>query len=202
MKYPFVLTLVTCFALLAGSQTPTATAPVSRCSLKREQAPEIRGIRLGMPAEQLLTLFPEDVNRNKITNAISQSKIGDNHGVSAFDLVPDRRAPNPRMTGVSYITVRVLDERVTSFHIEYFGPEWKTIQQFVAKLSEGLRLPNSSWESADTSSQLNCDGFKIEAHALKGTATSLVHVVDTSVPQIVEARREAAREKVRQAFKP
>jgi len=170
--------------------------------LTREQAPEIRGIRLGMSSEQLLSLFPEDINRQRIAEAIREAKSVDKYGVGFFDLRPDREIANPRFAGVNYITVAMLDERITSFHIEYSGPEWKTVHQFVAKLSEGLRLPSSSWEGGVESSQLNCDGFRIEAQAFKGSTQSFVRVRDTSVPDVVEARREAAREKARQAFKP
>jgi len=170
--------------------------------LTREQAPEIRGIRLGMSTEQILGLFPDDTNRQRITEAIKDSKRVDSYGLGRFDLRPDKEAANPKLAGINYITVEVVDERVTSFQIEYAGTQWKTVDQFVAKLSEGLRLPSSSWERGDLSSHLKCDGFRVEAYAFQGSTQSLVRVRDTSAPQVVEDRREAAKEKARQAFKP
>lgn len=202
MKYVFLLTLVACFALPTVTQTPSGSSADLRCSLTREQAPEIRGIRLGTSTEQLLSLFPEEANRQRITDAIQNSKRVDSFGVGRFDLVPDKEVANPKLAGINYITVEVIDERVTSFHIEYAGIEWKTVDQFTAKLSEGLRLPRSSWESGVDSSHLNCDGFTVEAYASRGSRQSVVRVRDTSAPQVVEDRREAAKEKARQAFKP
>lgn len=169
MKYLFLLTVVTCFALPTVGQTPSGSSADSRCSLTREQAPEIRGIRLGMSTDQILGMFPDDTNRQRITEAIKDSKRVDS---------------------------------VTSVQIEYAGTEWKTVDQFVAKLSEGLRLPSSSWERGDLSSHLKCDGFRVEAYAFHGSTQSLVRVRDTAAPQVVEDRREAAKEKARQAFKP
>lgn len=93
--------------------------------MTREQAPEIRGVRLGMSTEQLLTLFPEETNRQRITQAVKDSKRVDSYGVARFTLQPDTAAANPKMAGVNYIAVDVIDERVTSFHIEYAGIEWK-----------------------------------------------------------------------------
>ena len=201
MTYPFALTFVACVVLLTFSQTPSSSSAVSRCSLTPEQAPELRGIRLRMSPEQLLALFPEDRNQQAITQAIKESKRTDKYGFGRFDLRPDRETANPRFEGINYIAVDLLDERVTSFHIAYVGPEWNTADQFVAKLSDALRLPSSSWErSDDTRQSLKCDGFRVEAYAF--SAQSWVRVHDTSAPRVVEDRREAVKEKKRQAFKP
>ena len=203
MKYPFVLTLMACVALLTVGQTPTGSSTASRCSLTREQAPELRGIRLAMSVEQLLSLFPENSHRQVITNAVKESKRADRFGLARFDLLLDREVANPRFAGVNYITVELIDERITSFHVAYAGPEWKSVDQFVTKLSEALRLPNSAWESGGESLQsLKCDGFRVDAYASNQIPASWVRVQDTSAYRVVEDRREAAKEKVREAFKP
>ncbi len=203
MKYQFVLTFVACVALLAVGQTPVASSKDARCTLTREQAPQVRDIRLGMPVAQLLDLFPEDSNRRSITDAIKESKRVDKFGLARFDLRPDNQVANPRLAGVNSITVEMIDERVTAFHVAYAGPEWKSVDQFVAKLSDSLRLPGSSWESTSESQQsLNCDGFRVQAFAPEGSIQSSVLVQDTSAHRVVEDRRETAKEKVRQAFRP
>ncbi|HEX9429952.1 MAG TPA: hypothetical protein VF944_06195, partial [Candidatus Bathyarchaeia archaeon] len=143
-------------------------------------------------------------NRLGITEAIKRSQRVDQYGVGRFDLQADSKTANPRLTGVNYITVELIDERVTSFHISYAGPEWKTIGQFVAKLSEGFGLPNgASWEQGDESRKsLKCNGFVVDVYAFRGTGENWVRVQDTSAHRLVEDRREAAKEKERQAFKP
>ncbi len=97
----------------------------------------------------------------------------------------------------------MLDERVTSFHIGYRGPEWNSVDQFVAKLSETLRLPNASWEPPAGSQQsLKCDGFVVDAHVATEGFQNWVRVQDTSVNRVVSDRRQQAKDKERQAFKP
>jgi hypothetical protein len=157
-----------------------------------------------MTSEQLLTLFPEEANRNGITEAIKQSQRVDKYGVARFDLRPDIKTVNPRWTGVNYITIELTDERVTSFNISYAGPEWKSVDQLVAKLSEVFRLPDvASWEPGDESRKsLKCNGFVVDVYAFRGAGENWVRVQDTSAPRLVEDRRKAAKEKERQAFKP
>ncbi len=66
MKYAALLTLLTCVSLVTFSQTPGgSSSPTQKCSLTHAQSPEIRGIRLGMTAEQLLALFPDDITVNE-----------------------------------------------------------------------------------------------------------------------------------------
>jgi hypothetical protein len=155
-----------------------------------------------MPIDQLPSRFPEEDNRRRINEAIIAGKRPDSYGVAGIELRPDKQSTNPRFAGVNYIAVWLLDERVTSFHVEYTGTAWSNVDQFVAKLSEGLRLPAASWEGNQQSSHLTCDGFKVEAYASTGTEWSMVRVVDPSVPQVVAGRREAEKERARQAFKP
>ena len=202
MKYPFVLTLIACVTLVAAGQTPSGSTAESKCTLTPEQAPEIRGVRLGMSAEQLQSLFPGEANRQSINNAISASKQAGAYGLANTELRPDREAANPRFAGVNYISIGLLDERVVRFYIAYTQVEWKSVDQFVTRLSEGLRLPNVSWEANGQLSVLQCNGFNVEAYASRGSADSLVRVTDTSVNKIVEDRREVEREKARQVFKP
>jgi hypothetical protein len=202
MKYVSLLILVACASFVCAGQTPSGSTGKSRCTLTRAQAPEIRGIRLGMTAEQIVALFPEDGNRLRISEAVKQSKKAQNYGVARFDLQPERETPNPRFAGVNFITIELLDERVTGFHVGYIGPEWNSVDQFVAKLSETLRLPGVSWEQAGDNARLMCDGFAMNASVSSGSTQSWVRVQDTSTARVVEDRRQVDKEKARQAFKP
>jgi hypothetical protein len=200
MKY---LTLVACVTLLTLVQTPTASAAMAKCTLTREQSPEIRGVRLGMTTDQLLSRFPDVDNRERINAAIAQSQRPENYGAASFELYADKEKANPRLAGINFISISLIDQRVIRFNVTYQGPEWKTVDQFVAKLNEGLRLPSSAWDpGGETSQHMSCDGFSVNASTSRGSTVSSVWVQDTSAPQVVEDRREAAREKVRQAFRP
>ena len=202
MKFLFGLTLSAAVAVVTLGQTPSASSAISKCTLTRAQSPEIRGIRLGMTTEQLVSRFPDEENRRRINDAIIAGKRPESYGVAGIELRADRQSTNPRFAGVNVITVWLLDERVTSFSVQYAGTAWTNAAQFAAKLSEGLPLPAASWEVNQQWSSMTCDGFKVEAFASTGSETSMVRVVDPSAPQIVAERREAEKERARQAFKP
>jgi hypothetical protein len=189
-------------ASLSVGQTPAAPAAKQQCSLSLGQSPEIRGVRLGMTADKLLVAFPEIDNRTSIERAVQESKRTYSYGAGTFSLNQDPGAANPKFTGVSRIGVEILDERVTSFYVAYTGPEWKNVEQFIARLSEAFKLPGAdSWtpEPGDSNRSLECNGFVIDVHA--GGYNS-VRVRVPSATRIVEDRREAVKEKARVAFKP
>ena len=198
MKYVTLLTFLTCVSLAAVGQTPSG--PAAKCGLTRAQAPEIRGIRLGITSQQLLAMFPDDANHQRINEAIKQSKRADQYGFGRFDLRSDIETRDPRFAGVNYISIEMVDERVTTLTIAYAGPEWNTVGQFVAKLSEALHLPLASWDPGTESSQsLKCDGFMVNAYLGQ---ENTVRVLDTSARGVVANRRQMVKEKERQAFRP
>ena len=201
MKRLALLALLVCMAATIQAQSPNAS---SQCTLSVAQSPEIRGIRLGLSVDKLLLLFPEDANRNAIQQGVRDSKRADNYGMARFDLRADPAVTNARFSGVGVITVEMLDEHVTSFYVSYDGPYWKSVDQFIGKLSEALKLPSvDNWkmEAGDSSRSLQCNGFSVSVHT-SGGANNYVWVRDASVQESVKDRREASREKARQAFKP
>lgn len=202
MKYPFVLTILVCAGLLILNQTPSSPSRNSKCTLTPDQAPEIRGVRLNMSAEQLMSVFPEDKNRQKIAEAIMRSKQEEAYGMANLIFQADPVRPNPRFENLNYINVTLLDGKVKSFFVSYGGAEWNDPDQFVARLTEGLRLPNWTWEGTGQSRMVQCYGFIIEAHITSGARGSAIRVHDPSAPKVVEERREAEKDKARQAFKP
>lgn len=200
MKYAALLTFLTCVSLVAVAQTPGGPSANPKCGLTRAQAPEIRSIRLGMTTQQLLAMFPADADQQRINQAIKESKRADQYGFGRFALGSDIQVRDSRFSGVIYISIEMVDERVTMFHVAYAGPEWNTVDQFVAKLSEALHLPLSSWDPGNESSKsLKCNGFEVNAYVGRENA---VRVQDTSARGVVADRRQMAKEKERQAFRP
>jgi len=187
---------------LCIAQTPGGSTAKSQCSLTPEQSPEIRGVRLGMSADKLMAVFPEEAHRTAVENAVKDSKKADSYGFARVNLFAGSPEANPRFSGVAIITVELLDERITSFYVNYRGPEWKNVDQFIAKLSEAFHLPTvEHWrpEPGASLKSLTCDGFVIQAYA--GNSSG-VFVKGTTALQVVNDHREAVKEKERQAFKP
>lgn len=200
MRQVIFVVLLTCFAVTAKGQVSTENLP---CKLTVAQSPEIRGIRLGMTAAKLQAAFPEEANQAAVEKVIKDSKQPANYGVGRVGLQVPGNTPNPKFANVNYIGIDLLDDRVSSFSIGYLGPEW-SVEQFIAKLSEAFNLPPAeNWSGAapDTNKSLKCDGFVINVFS-SGGGTSSVSVGDSSALQTVNNRREAEKERVRQAFKP
>ena len=201
MNRALAVVLMLFLAALARAQSPNTT---SQCALTVAQSPEIRGVRLGTSTSKLLTLFPETMNRMAIDAAVRDSKRADSYGYGNFELRPDNSSANEKFSGVEFISIQMLDERVTSFYVSYTGPYWNSLDQFIGKLSASLNLPaaeNWKWEGGDSVKSLKCNGFSVVVHS-SGGANNYVAVRDTAAPEIITSRRDAAREKARQAFKP
>ena len=204
MRQVIFVVLLLCLAATAKDQGPSSSTANQPCKLTVAQSPEIRGIRLGMTAAKLQAAFPEENNQAAIEIALKESKQPTKYGAGRAALQPSQSTPNPKFSNVGYIDIDLLDERVSAFSVGYYGPEWKSTEQFIAKLLEAFHLPaaeNWSGAAADPNRSLRCEGFVINAFS-SGGGNSLVTVGDVSASKIVNDRREAAKEKVRQAFKP
>jgi len=204
MKQMVLLTLLVCVTATAQGQTSGSSPANLQCTLSIAQLPEIRGVRLGMSADKLAAVFPEDDNRISIDRAVKESKRVDNYGDARFTLQPNKEAPNPKFSGVNWIAVEILDEHVASFQVSYVGPEWNNVDQFIAKVADAFHLPTGSpWGSvSEFQKALKCDGFVISAFVTNNSNNPRVMVGDVSTAKIVHDRREAAKERERQAFKP
>jgi hypothetical protein len=202
MRYLALVALCCSMTTLCLGQTPSGPSAKPQCRLTPEQAPEIRGVRLGMSMEKLMAAFPEDANRTTIETAVKNSKRSDNYGFSGGTLYPGNGGANEKFAGVIAIGVEILDERVSFFQVSYRGPEWEDVDQFIAKLSDAFHLPKAElWKpaAAETKS-LACNGFEIRAYT--GESSNAVLVRSSAAAEVVNDRREAAREKERRAFKP
>ncbi|MBC7911191.1 MAG: hypothetical protein H7Y30_11855, partial [Pyrinomonadaceae bacterium] len=125
----------------ASAQTASPAAQEERevCTLSVAQAPEIGGLKLGMTPEQALALFPGSSEDAEVRAQLA--KPTSPLGVSSFMLSPDRYASKAKFAGIKQITLTLLDGRVTTLSAAYNGPEWKHVDEFIAKFSEGRNLP-------------------------------------------------------------
>lgn len=205
MKNLGLLVLLVFVTATAKGQTTSSSPANEQCTLSVAQFPDIRGIRLAMSVDKLEAVFPEDENRVSIDKAVKESKRVDNYGHAHFTLQPNKEAPNPKFSGVNWVGIEIVDEHVASFNISYAGPQWKNVDQFLARIAESFHLPTgASWAVSGSEYQksLGCDGFAISVFATNGSSQPTLMVTDTSALKLVRDRREAAKEKERQAFKP
>lgn len=180
-------------------QDPTpATDPASRatCTLNTTQGPDINGVRLGLNTQQVLDLFPGSRD-DAVVRAAAEKLTA--LGASSFELRPDKYGAEKNFVGIKRLTFSFLDQRLNSFTAGYDGPQWKNVDEFVKKFSEGKTLPPlEAWEAyvgLDTQLKtLKCDGFEISVFAGgEGGNLNYVQMKDLAAEKELRERRAKAR---------
>ncbi len=174
-------TAVIVISLLSCLNVRAQTAP---CALKLSQlpaSPESFGFHLGMSAEQVKARVPQIVFGPT-----------DDFGVSKTTINPDfdARIDNAAFAGVRTISLDFLDDRVSSLWLGYESSfKWQTVPDFVAGISQSLRLPDA-WEPwKSRGSRIRCADFQMTVSIIAGGAS--FHLIDESAEQTIAARREA-----------
>lgn len=202
MKPLFVLMILAALVSSALGQTQSEVPAAQKCSLTLAQAPAIRGLKLGMDVEEVLRQFPGSSDEPHIRNAISMADK--EFGVVRFAVPTRPHASESRFAGITGLSFEFLDSRLSSLWVQYAGPEWRSVDEFISRLSEPLNLPGpNSWEPVNLGNEkiLKCAGFVIRAFVGGSTSNSLL-LRNPDAEQIVRDRREEVKEKARKAFKP
>jgi hypothetical protein len=186
--------------------SPTQAANVvvpdkALCTLVKDQAPVIDGLRLGMTPPQVLQLFPGSSEDAEVRAALA--KPPSKFGTAGFVIRPDKFQVKDKFGGVKHLNFTLLDGLVSSFSLSYNGPEWPHVDKFVEKFIEGTNLPAAdAWEAyagLDTQMKtLTCDGFDIRLHAGgEGGNLNSVLMRDLVADKMLKERRAKAKEKAK-----
>jgi hypothetical protein len=201
MKPLFVLVILAALVNSALGQQSGVPA-TQKCSLTLAQSPAIRGLKLGMNVDEVLQQFPGTVDEPHVRNALSMADK--EFGVARFGVTTRPAASDSRFAGIYGLSFEFLDRRLSSIWVQYAGPEWRNVDEFISRLSAPLNLPGPiSWEPANVVDQktLKCAGFEIRAHVGGATVNSLL-LRNPAVDQIVKDRQAEVKERARQAFRP
>lgn len=193
----FMLVFVT---ISSGSQALSQ----SKCSLTKDNSPIVRGLRLGMSTEQLIALFPGSTKRKEMKDALERAKSATSNEPLYLSFDPATDAAKEQFAGVGSVSAALYTGRVIDFGVLYVGATLKTIDEWVAKLSETFKLPGAQdWvlgPSENPNKVLKCDGIEIEA-AIQGGSAS-IRLRNTDVFKALEEFATAAEEKKRREIKP
>jgi hypothetical protein len=196
MKFliPFICLCVPCIPQTALSQTGTQSE--TRCTIGLDNAPTIRGLKLGQNLEQVKAVLP------------SLLKAGSNAtrdpGIGALESQVNVNTPEylPAFEGVEQVRVLFLDDRLVQMNFLYDRKvRWQREKDFTSKISELLKLPNA-WEDSIGGSILNCDGFFLRAEIGYYNSPSQLLVKLTNLSAEIDRRIKARDEKQRGSFKP
>ena len=196
----------------ASSQAPTnsntQTQPTAQpasvsqqerepCTLKLAGAPAIDGLRIGMTPDEVLALFPGSKDDPEVRADVSRAP--DKFGRSTIVLKPITDEAKARFVGVREVSLTLLDGHTSGFTVNYNGPAWPHVDQFVEKFVEGKNLPPvDQWEpDASIGHQLKalkCTDFEVRVFAGgPGGSLNYVGVKDLIADQKVKDRRAKAR---------
>jgi hypothetical protein len=193
----------------AFSQTPGNAPGQSSCTLN--QSPAIRGIRLGMTAEEVFANFP-GINEDSFNKrAVESAARPPNYGLAriGFQRSLHPSPTNERLAGVDSISITLFDDHVTDLNVSYAGPgsyprgpSWPNIDYFIARLSEAFGLPDPKYwvDKGPLSKAINCSGFEIQATDVNGQGSVRIH--NDTFMNTLKQRAIADEEKRRREFKP
>jgi hypothetical protein len=185
-------------------QSPAQTSSASgqekpTCQLTLAGAPDIKGLRLGMTAEEVLALFPGSKEDAGVRASLAAPP--GKFGTSDFLVRPEKYESKDKFSGVNQITFRLLDGRVSTFTVGYNGPEYSHVDKFVAKFIEGTSLPAADqWEAyvgMDNSlKMLKCTDFELRVFAGgQGGNLNYVLIKDLEAEKKLKERKDKARAK-------
>lgn len=197
----FALAFVTMSAISQASNPQPAQ---TRCNLTEATAPSVRGLRLGMTTQQLLAVFPDITKKKEMKDAIEKAKSATGLEAVYLGFDPATDGDAQQFAGVESVSAGLVRARVVDFTIQYIGATWRTIDEWVAKVSEALKLPGkgdwaTGW-SEYPNKVLRCDGIEIEAGIQGGGAS--MRVTNTGYLKAIEEQGKAAEEKKRRESKP
>jgi hypothetical protein len=169
-------------ALALAFSSGYGLAAQSRCALTESNAPTIRGLRLGMTFDQVVALFPGSSRRKEMRDAIEKAKAAPAGEVAylGFDAASD--GAKDQFAGIDSVQVGLSKGRVVDFTVQYVGPSWSNIDEWVTKLSETLGLPGKQeWvvgPNENPNKILKCKGVEIEAATQGGGSSIRVHITE------------------------
>ena len=162
-----------------------------KCTLGLDHAPELRGLRLAMPQQNVLAKFPGVSIEKPDKLGLSKLRLSvvDSAGVIKGPPTRDKgvqadmsarpeegsafildSAKFPALKGVRRIELRFIDGRLSFVLVAYDDSiKWEDIDDFVGTISKTLSLPNE-WQTPaeaggeSTMKELQCDAFVISAN--------------------------------------
>lgn len=183
------------------SSTPSTTSSVherTSCTLARSEAPVISGLKLGMTVDEILAVFPGSKEDPELRPALSGPRGP--FGNSSLAITPSKYGSAADFKDVSRVSLSLLDGHLSSFTINYNGPEWSDVDKFVEKFVEGKNLPAAAqWEpyvGMETQMKtLTCTDFSIRLfNGGEGGNLNYVLVQDLEASKKLKERRKKAQQ--------
>jgi hypothetical protein len=153
--------------------TPTPT-PAPACTMTLEQAPIVRGLRLGLTATELAAILPESkrniesVLKQRITRQTQAMQIlYFQNFAQRYSPSEEEKALDKQFAPATNVSISFFKDKVAELRIEYRVssdlPQWNA-QNWIQKLAESYGLPSfESWQKPKGAEgyALTCVGFEV-----------------------------------------
>jgi hypothetical protein len=151
-----------------------------------------------MTTDEVLAMFPGSKDDPELHSQLLLPPS--RFGTSSLVVRPVKDENKGNFRDVSQVSLSFLDGRVSSFTVNYMGPEWPHVDKFVDKFIANKNLPAADqWEAyAGMDNQmktLTCTDFMIRIFAGgEGGNLNYVMMQDLEADKKLKERRKKARE--------
>jgi hypothetical protein len=143
----YYLSFLIVFSALVPAFTQTSSTQPNQSNCLLTISPAIRGIRLGMTAEEVLALLPPGNESQLNRRAVALAERPPNFGVARLSLQSSYYPSSAiaSFAGVNSISITLLDKQVVDLGVSYSGPNsnprgpaWNSIDDFITKIMRTL----------------------------------------------------------------
>jgi hypothetical protein len=205
-----------------GTESKQVAKRPPQCSVPLDRAPTIRGLRLGMNADELLSVVaPNNNSKIQAETALKNAGLAPNYGLATFSLSPRNAAMmevREKFAGIRDLNFKTFDGRVVEINVTYnmrspdLYPSW-TIDEWTAKVSSAFSLPGSNyWEPSPGNDErkLKCKELEVDAAILPPSFAALpaigiyrtpsLTITDPSYRQVLDQRAKSDQEQKQREF--
>lgn len=182
---------------------------IPTCSLTLEQAPIIRGFRLGMSVDEVAQRF-RITDGSTVSQQVTYWKThAPRYGTFAVEAFGEWLDSSGAAKDLHILRFSFVDGHLFELYFDYSDSvKWNNIRQFVDAVSPALKI-NERWSMPDTKkASLDCGSFKLEARLSHFGDVDLTLTDNAGKQEAVKRKEEAGRrkqaeeEKQRRDFKP
>jgi hypothetical protein len=197
MKYAlWIAIVVNCLLVSACTQSDTTS---QKCGLDLSRAPTLRGLRLGMSAEELKARYPH--------LEIKTSGDGKEGRLSADVRDGDQASKELDYDGLQRISLGFLDGQLSNIEFTYSGQSIRTLEadEFVNRVAGQLGLDTKGCQNSIArihECRISCEGFEVvispsETYISSSRLDTLPATV--TLRDLVAGQKDEARQRAREA---
>jgi hypothetical protein len=180
-----------------AANAASAEQSPSNCSLRRDVAPVLHGLKLGMSPDEVLALFPESKDNAEVKSLLARAPS--QFGGTELVIHPQKYQSKDKFPGIDHINFSFLDGHAHTVNVGYAGPAYAHVDEFINKFVTGTSLPSADqWQAypgMDTQMKtLTCQDFEVRVFAGgEGGNLNYVLLTDLEASKTLKDRRAKAR---------